>query len=733
MTNRLERGGVIALAFGHFALGLALLPDAMFTKYPDGARLLWAGTLKAEEGADFSPLYLLVNAAVGASALRWLQSALGAGCVALVYVVARRLFSRAAGFVAAALFALSAPVLLYEATLEPDLLVTALNLLAIALLVTRRPAWAAGLALGLSIAARPTAIPFLLLAVAWVYAAEHRWRAPLVLGATALLLSFVPPLILRAAVGQQLGGTMSVGPVFQQSNRPEGTGLGAQPPVLIKLVELQVRSRDNPDPVHGLYRRFARAEGGAALTPPEVQRFWLGKTLSFATHEPGAYAQLLFRKLCFFVFGPDGHDIQEVRLAAAQLGRWPLLPTAWLGLVGTIALGLHLAGRKQIGLLAAYALTTTGLALGFYVVSRFRLATVPIWCVLAAGLVVLAQEWKAKPRKLALGGLAAAAALLFARLAEPVRTGERMIARGAAAAEPAAQMDAARRSGNLTPATQAFVRAQAAQPYVTLTRDLRGIAFEDAELARASGRAALETFGEDTPTDVFFAAVLAGRAGRCREALPSLQHAAGFRSAIFDVSLDPNLFAATCALEQGAKDEARQAIARSLAGWPGTLDGLALATAGGADTKAELFALHDLLSARYALAKARLLFGDAAGALEDADAALALIPEAGVVHYERARALALLGRSDEAAAAYARALELFPAYAFPTRPFDAVIAARLQAAPEDPGVLALASEHHLRAGDVAGAKALAEQAAQRWGDAAPEPHRARLRFLREAR
>jgi len=108
---------LLAICVAHVVLGLVLLPDSMFTKYPDSARLLTSGRMLPEQGADFSPLYLLLNVALSPGALRVAQSLAGALGLVAVYVLGARLLSRAAGWVAAALVATTTSVLAYEATL----------------------------------------------------------------------------------------------------------------------------------------------------------------------------------------------------------------------------------------------------------------------------------------------------------------------------------------------------------------------------------------------------------------------------------------------------------------------------------------------------------------------------------------------------------------------------------------------------------------------------------------
>ncbi|MCP3098480.1 glycosyltransferase family 39 protein [Myxococcus sp. K15C18031901] len=726
---------LLAVCVVHVVLGLWLLPDSMFTKYPDSARLLTSGRMLPEQGADFSPLYLLLNVALSPGALRWVQSLAGALGLAAVGVLGARLFSRAVGLVAAALVAATTSVLVYEATLEPDLLVMVLNLGALALLAQGRPdfrpKWlvGAGVLLGLSGATRPTGLAILVLSGAWLAwetrgtPARGRLRVVGLLVATGLFSSWLPAQVIRATVGSHLGATMSAGAVLHMGNRPEGTGLGAQAPTLVKQYEAQFRSAERPDHAHSLYRQFARAEAGADLSPSATELFWMRKTLNFALEEPGTFLGLQGRKLAFFLFGPEGHDIAEVRAADERLSAWPLLSAQVLGLFGLAGLLVALARRQPIGLVALYLATSAALAVGFYVVSRYRLAALPAWALLTGALAAGAFEARRRPR--ALGALAGTlgACLLLPTLFPFVRDVDRMLARTEAVGGQGAVLNAAVRAGRYDEATRAFEQLQAANPFTALARAVRGVPFEAPSVAERSGAIAVERLGMDSPLDLYVAAELARRAGHCDQALEAarLAEAAGYRGALYDTSLDPALVRADCLLEEGDRVGALHAAEDSLARRGGTLDALAFGVAAAealpgqaeaqrAAWEARLFSLHDVSSARHARGLARLRWGDFAGALEDADAVLATIPDLAVTLHLRAAALAGLGRSTEALQAYTRALRTLPGFNFPTAPLEAAVATRLAQAPDSPGVLALAAEHHLRAGRLELAQSLAARA-----------------------
>lgn len=738
-SSLLHRRGLIpavllGLCAAHMALGLGLLPGWMFSKYPDSARLLLEQRMLPEQGADFSPLYLLLNVVLSPAVLRAVQSGVGALGLVAVYVIGARLLSPAVGLVAAGLLAVAAPVLLYEATLEPDLLVMVLNSGALALLVCARPAFGtrwlvgAGLLLGLSGATRPTGLLILAVAALWTLW-ELRgapWRRRLgptaALVAAGALAAWLPAQVVRATVGSHLGATMSVGAVLHMANRPEGTGLGAQPPTLIKQYESQLRSADRPDHAHSLYRQFARAEAGEELNALGTELFWVGKTLRFMLEEPGTFLALVGRKLALFLVGPDGHDIVEVRRAETRLAGLPLLDAQLLGLLGLAGLVAALVRRERVELLVGYLVASTALVAGFYVVSRYRLGALPAWALLAGALAVAAFEARRAPRR-----LGALAGVLVASLALPwlfpfVRDAEQLRSRTEAVSAQGAGLTTALRAGRYDDATRAFEQLQAAHPYTALVRPLRGVPFESREVAARSGALAVERFGVDSPMALFFAAELARRAGHCDRALEPARAAAdaGYRGALYGTSLDPFLVAAECLLTLGDRQGALREAEASLERRGGTLDALAFAVAAAEVLPqesarrqrwdAELFSLHDRLSAHHARGHARLAWGSFAGALEDADAVLAAVPDLAVTQYLRAAALAGLGRSAEAVEAYTRALRLLPGHNFPTVPLEAAVAARLAEAPDSPGVLALAVEHHLRAGRLELARELALRA-----------------------
>lgn len=743
---------VAAVSVAHLALGLLLLPRWMFSKYPDFARLLVQGRLQPEEGGDISPLYLLINLALSPGAVRVLQSILGSLSLFGVFLIARRLFGSIGGWIALALAALAAPLLLYEATLEPDLLILVANLGALALLVVGSPqdrprnAWIAGGVLGLSSALRPSNLALLGAAVLWLAwttrsgGPRRMLRTAGVALAFGLLMLVIPLGLVRATVGQQLAATMSVGEMLHICNRPEGNGIGYQSPALVKLVEQQERSADRPDPFHAIYRRFARAAVGPQLSPFGCERYWVERTAAFVHDEPVTWLRLVSAKALVFLAGPDAHDVAEVRQAEQRLPVPPLLSFRLLtaaGLAGLVACALR---RRPVGMLGPYLVALLAVSLVFCVTSRYALMVLPVWCALAGGYVAGVREDLRQPRLLLWSGLALLVPVAIA-LFPGLHASTRVVERGAVAGAAATELERSVRLARVGDAQRAFVQAQAAQSFVRVSRDLSRIPFESPALARASAEESARRFGTERGTDAYFQARLLGLAGDCDAALPLADDAARSRffAAVWDVALDPDLLAAECLLGRGDRAGARARVESSLRRHPGTLSGLSWAAAadraaGRRDGPAEreLRALHDPLSAGYALGQALVAWEDAAGALEESRRVLSALPESGVVLYLHARALLAVGRNGEALQAYGKAIQVFPAHGYETRPFDAAIAEARAAEPSSPPILALAAEHAVRAGRLDEAREAAEKALTAYGALAPRRLQDLVRWLRTA-
>src|SRR5262249_52764292 len=123
---------------------------------------------------------------------------------------------------------------------------------------------------------------------------------------------------------------------------------------------------------------------------------------------PLDFAKLEYRKLVFFVLGPDAHDISEVRRAELRLKRLPLPESSLIGVLGSAGLVLAFLRRRSNALTVFAAISAIGSSLLFYVVSRYRVTALFIWCLGAGALFALFWEARRRGKELAVGALVVA-------------------------------------------------------------------------------------------------------------------------------------------------------------------------------------------------------------------------------------------------------------------------------------------------------------------------------------
>ncbi len=698
-------------------------PAWIFAKYPNLVASLRRGELTADQASDASPGYLLLNLALGPDAVHWLQALVATATIACVWRVATVARGPVAGWVAALLLAVAQPWLIYSAVLEPDLLIGALNAAAILFLALSGPARlrsriAAGVALGLSFALRPSVLPFAIAALAWLLVdrALHpasRFRHAFVYTMAFVIAALAPVALLKKHTGQQLGATMSAGQVFHQGHRPEDVGVRAHYPALLKLVEVHVAShpRHTPDFAHELYRRFAMAAAGEPLRAVESEVTWVKRALAFASEEPMAFVQQLARKLVMSFVAPSPcADIGGVK-QAAQDAPVPSLPPCALALAGLA--GLLLASRRNRveRLLGLHAVAYLVVYLVFYYMTRYGVALLPVWACLggcaAAALWETRRDLGRLARRLAVAALPLAL-LLPGFVRNSSRLEERQLAVPVDSAIPSLL-----REGRVAEARDRYLDEQAAFPDHLWPWSSRGYGL-DAGSAEAAARAAdraRRAYGDRSATDAYLLAVLWVAADRCDLALPLLDRAAaaGFHGTVedTDLALDPDLLASDCLVAAGQHQPAFARIVRSLEAWPGTLDGLSRAVAAAGklgDSRREswerkLQRLHDPASVHFALARAQRRWGEPEAALANLDWLEDHLPDARpIADTERAFCYLDLGRPAEALDAYARSMAI-RFYVHGSRRFDPLVRDLVDARPDDPAAAFLAMRHWRRQGN----------------------------------
>lgn len=695
---------LVMAASSLLATGLAS-PGWVFGKYPNLADAVVRGEVAGAQVGDASPAYLLLHVIASPNFIRWLQAGAAALTVAVLFEVLRRRSGLLAAWIGAGLLAVAQQWLVYSAVMEPDLLIGAAVAATIALIdwspPTPRRLALAGLALGLAVSLRPTALLFGALIIGWLIWRKTALRALAAFVVTTLAVSVLPSLILRAKAGHDLRGTMSVGQVFHQSHRPESLGFGASFPSLLKIVEAQANATGPhpPDYAHELYRELARVSEPQRTGAADAETFWIVRSVSFFRLEPTAAMGQLLDKVISYVAPPAGeYDIPAVQ---PLLRRSTGVPLRWLTLLAFGCLLVLIGTRaEEASPWALHWVASLAVALLFYFHGRYAVGLVPSLAALSG--LGLARAWQERRRPWVVALLAAP---LLTLAIPSVRWSDRMVQRlNAIDVSPAPE------ARSWEAARERYLDEQAAVPDVFWPTSPHGVGVggDDPDLAQRAAERAVERYGTDSPVDATLAAALWASAGHCEKALELADQAAssGFVWALGDKSIDPRLVASDCLLRLGRPQEALSRLEASNREHPGRLDTLTRLIAAGdvghpTDVERwerELADLHDLPSARYALASARRRWGDPQGGLADGDwlrDAWALA--APFAEHERSLCLVELNRPEAALEAWGKAL-VVRAGLHDQRQLDPLVTALEQSAPNDPRVAAMTLAHWRKRG-----------------------------------
>lgn len=320
------------------------------------------------------------------------QALLGAAAVYLAGLIAAHLWSRRAGIFAAAMTALSAPLLLYTPFHQNETLQSFhLTLLFfLCLLAFRRGKWpyylAAGAVLGIAVLTRGNAalfLPGILLFAVW-----SEWRRfptlkpRLIAGGRSiaiLLAAYLAPQLFFILHNSRLEGRLT-GPstaadaVLALGNTPEAPPGGRNPGLPAGPMEYP--------PAFGDF--MARAAAGRSV-PRQM--------FDYLKREPGAFLELQFRKLLLFWdyreipnnVSIDGEGMASSIVTFNRFLLSPLLLST--AVAGLLSLGVVAVRRRRTGLLLLYyfILAYWAATALFYILSRFRAPILPL-CFVAGGI-----------------------------------------------------------------------------------------------------------------------------------------------------------------------------------------------------------------------------------------------------------------------------------------------------------------------------------------------------------
>lgn len=649
----------------------------------------WIGTDVFYQ-APLYPYFLgVIYAAVGHSvlAVRLAQAVIGAGACALLALAGRRFFSDAVGLVAGLVLALYAPAIFFDGLLQKsvlDLFFLTLTLWLLARLIDDfgnvRSWLALGLAMGALSLTRENALVFIVIILAWCFAARgirtaHPSGARLRLAGTFVLglaIVLLPVALRNYAVG---GGfyltTSQFGPNFYIGNNPKSDGT---------YMSLRY-GRGAPEYERQDATELAEHALGRSLTPAEVSTYWTDKALDFITTQPGAWLRLLGRKSLLLINATEMLDTESQESYAEY--SWPLRvlgPVGHFGLLMPLALiGAMIAwrDRTRLGLLYVMTVAYAASVLLFYIFARYRLPLVPLFILFAARaaaalprLLETLRRGGARalvPRLSASSGVCALLVVFSAVAANwPVLSASLMKAITETNLATALQAE-----GRTDEAAAHYRRAIALQPdyapaYNNLGVALRASGAVDAAISAYEQALEVKSDYPDAHYNLANALLQQNRADEAADhfaiALRSIPDSAGVRN---------NLGIALTA--QGKHEDALAAFQSAVAAEPGSAVahrnlGDALASAGRTtEAVSELRRAAQLNpadeAAHYNLGSVLLEAGVLDGAIAEFRAALQLNPRSAEAHNNLGIALGSQGKLAEAIGEFEQALTINPGFA----------------------------------------------------------------------
>jgi 4-amino-4-deoxy-L-arabinose transferase-like glycosyltransferase len=382
------------------------------------ARQVLGGDITLGPGLYYlSPLYIYFLAAALAAtdsytAVRVVQAILGTAAVWCVFVTATLWFGRRAGWLAAALAAMTGvfafyEILILQASLDAFLTAAALACLAFGLTsgvagvpASNKANVAAGILFGLQTLNRPNVV-VAAAGVALALVLVRRWRAAACVVA-GMALALAPVVARNVIVSRQFALSSSHGGLnFYIGNNAEATGQYGTVPGVRGNVEGQ--SEDT--------RKVAEQAAGHPLTDAEVSNYFTNLALGWVRANPGRAAALFVRKLALvfnarhqwldFSYPYYAYDTGAI-LRFMFVGPWLLVPLGFAGMATLIGGSTGSSGSRGSGFsarlvwLSFIPFYAIGVAI-FFVAERYRLPLFIPLCVCAGGALDELLEAFQKP------------------------------------------------------------------------------------------------------------------------------------------------------------------------------------------------------------------------------------------------------------------------------------------------------------------------------------------------
>ena len=305
-------------------------------------------------------------------------------CVFL-YFIAKDIFNKRVGIIAAIIAALYAPFIFYSGILVPTVFTVFFYLASLLIFIkalrihSKRWFFLFGIIAGLAVMTRASMLLFLPLALAWVMivsADKEKALVNVALAAIGLLLVMTPLLVRNYIVSRDIVFlTSHAGMNLYIGNNEEADGRFKAP--------FWVRSN-----IAGLQtdaKTIAQKELGRDLKDSEVSKYYASKAASFIKKNPGPFLKLLWQKLTLFINKQEIYDVAcyEVYRDKIPILGFPFITFLFVGILAIAGMLIALKNWRKVMPLYLFVITYTLSILLYFVSSRYRVPFAMVMVIFA--------------------------------------------------------------------------------------------------------------------------------------------------------------------------------------------------------------------------------------------------------------------------------------------------------------------------------------------------------------
>jgi tetratricopeptide (TPR) repeat protein len=317
---------------------------------------------------------------------RLIQHIIGSFSCILVYILAKKIFTRKIAILSAILASTYWILIYFEGELLLDSLLVFFDLLLIILLLdaSRNPGWkrwiTCGLVLGLSAITRPNILIFVPVVWLWMILLFGKSRkSKVVLGyiiffTLGTLLIILPVTLRNYLVGKDFVLIASQGGVnFYIGNNQHADGMSAT-----FFYQADWQSRD--------FEYLAQVAMGRELKPSEISNFYYRKGLEFILGQPAFASKLFIKKIYMFWNAFEVSNNQNTYFFKRYSSLIQILPIGfWLiGPLSLLGIGLSFGFKKRTFLPVLFLFCYMISVILFFITDRYRLPLVPILIIFAS-------------------------------------------------------------------------------------------------------------------------------------------------------------------------------------------------------------------------------------------------------------------------------------------------------------------------------------------------------------